>query len=152
MSNFDAVTLAPLFSSLFSFCTALIALVALFIARGQLKANRDNHRETTAKATFREFLKLCVQHPDLAYGQPSQDKRDEYEWFVASFLYAAEELFEFSDGWRDNLKLHARYHKVFLATDEDFRSHDYATYSKKVQALVDEVVAEGRANALTSNS
>jgi hypothetical protein len=64
MCNFNAATVVPVL-------TLLTALTAVGIASRQLSLNRKNQRETTAKATFREFLKMCVQNPDLANGKPN---------------------------------------------------------------------------------
>ena len=52
--------------------TASVAVAALIIARQQLRHNRESLRETTAKTTFRDFLKLCVENPELAYGDQTQ--------------------------------------------------------------------------------
>src|ERR1700691_3045070 len=125
--------------------TAVIAFVALVIAGLTLGANRKNQRETTAKANFREFLKLCVEYPDFAYGIISKPKkREKYEWFVAHFLWAAEELLEFTDGdliWEENLKLHISYHRGFLQYDGTFRSEDLPAYSEKLRRLIDRTLA-----------
>jgi hypothetical protein len=108
MSNFDPATVMPIF-------TPFIALVAVWVAYRQLSLNRKNQRETTAKATFREFLKLCVQRPNLAYGKPNPGEQDEYEWFIGYFLWAAEEILEYSGkNWESNLRLHATYHKDWI--------------------------------------
>ncbi|MGJ4957746.1 hypothetical protein ACQR1H_19035 [Bradyrhizobium sp. HKCCYLRH2015] len=116
--------------------TALVAVVAVAIAWRQFHLNRQNQRETTANATFREFLKLCVQYPDLADGKPSINK-DKYEWFVAHFLWAAEELLEFDrDEWEKNLKLHLSYHSEFLRTDLRFREEDLPTYSSDLRQFI----------------
>src|ERR1700722_15778565 len=61
--------------------TPVVAFIAVLVAWRQLALNRTNQRETTAKATFREFLKLCVQYPDFADGKPPSDKHDDYAWF-----------------------------------------------------------------------
>jgi hypothetical protein len=37
----------------------LVTIIAVFVAYRQV---RSNQRETTAKATFREFLKLACEH------------------------------------------------------------------------------------------
>jgi hypothetical protein len=42
--------------------TPLVASAAVLLAWRQLVLNRCNQRETTAKATFREYLKLAVQN------------------------------------------------------------------------------------------
>jgi hypothetical protein len=46
--------------------TPVVALAAVLLAWRQLALNRANQRETTAKATFREYLKLAVQYPELS--------------------------------------------------------------------------------------
>jgi hypothetical protein len=130
----DSALIAPVF-------TPIVALIAVLVAWRQLVLNRKNQRETTAKATFREFLKLCVQSPDLAYGKPNSGKQNEYEWFVGYFLWAAEEILEYSrKDWEANLRLHMTYHKDFLKNDQRFRNEDLPTYSAAVRALIDEVV------------
>jgi hypothetical protein len=134
---------APILTSLAASCTALIALLALLIARGQLVTNRENQRETTAKTTFREFLKLCVEYPDFAYGRiPTADDRTKYEWFVAQFLWAAEEILEYApSAWEANLRLHVSYHSGFLQYDGQFRVEDFPTYTPKLQSFVHETIA-----------
>jgi hypothetical protein len=48
--------------------TVVVALFGVLVAWSQLTLNRTNQRETTAKTTYREFLKLAVQYPDLSGG------------------------------------------------------------------------------------
>ncbi|HEU4661645.1 MAG TPA: hypothetical protein VFS63_13395 [Pseudolabrys sp.] len=76
--------------------TPLVALIAVWVAYRQLKLNRRSQRETTAKATFREYLKLAFEHPDLAEGDYQRlvqaGKADKHSWFVGYFLWAAEEI------------------------------------------------------------
>jgi hypothetical protein len=134
-------TWAPVVTATAATSAALIAYCAFTVARRNLTTIVKNQRETTAKNTFRDFLKLCVDNPELAYGQPPQGKHEKYEWFVAHFLWAAEELLEFDPvSWRRNLLLHASYHKAFLRDDQQFRREDYHAYSPAVQALIDEAV------------
>jgi hypothetical protein len=80
--------------------TPLVGLGALGFAWQQLKLNRANQRETMAKATFREFLKLACEHPELAEGDyPAlikAGKKIKYEWFVGYFLWAVEEISEYA--------------------------------------------------------
>jgi hypothetical protein len=121
--------------------TPIVALIGLGLACWQLWLIRTNQRETTAKGTFREFLKLCVQSPDLANGKPSSGKESEYEWFVAYFLWAAEDILKYSPkGWEENLQLHVRYHKDYLKNDKRFRDEDLPTYSRAVQDLIAKTV------------
>jgi hypothetical protein len=118
--------------------TPIVAIIGLGLAVWQLWLIRTNQRETTAKGTFREFLKLCVQAPDFANGKPSPGKESEYEWFVAYFLWAAEDILKYSPkDWEKNLQLHVRYHKDYLKNDKRFREEDFPTYSSDVQALIE---------------
>ena len=48
--------------------TPIVALIAVLVAWRQLALNRANQRETTAKAIFRDYLKLAFDNPDLAAG------------------------------------------------------------------------------------
>ncbi len=50
--------------------TAVITYRAFAVARKNLDAVVKNQRETPAKNTFRDFLKLCVENPKFAYGNP----------------------------------------------------------------------------------
>jgi hypothetical protein len=126
----DAATVAPAFTALFALGTFTTALVGVIVAL-------RNQRETTAKATFREFLKLCVQHPELAEGKPPAAQHDEYSWFVAYFLWTAEEILDYSPRkWRKNLAIHIRYHSQYLLTDQRFRKEDLPTYSAPLRRLL----------------
>ena len=136
-------TWAPVLTAIAATCAALIAYRAFSIARRNLDAVVKNQRETTAKNTFRDFLKLCVDNPKLAYGTPPENEPEKYEWFVAHFLWAAEEVLEFSpDAWRQNLLLHAGYHRTYFRENERFRREDYHAYTPAVRALIDEAVGQ----------
>lgn len=116
----------------------------------QLKLGRANQRETTAKTIFREYLKLTIDHPDFAAGGIHKFKgrtREQYKWFVANFLWAAEEILAFAkddDVWKRNLQLHASVHRDYLASDE-FMKSDFLVYSDDVQRFVEETIEEGKA-------
>jgi hypothetical protein len=109
----------------------------------QLVTNRKNQRETTAKTNFREFLKLCVDYPDFAYGIIlDAECRAKYEWFVSHFLWAAEEILEYArEDWEDNLRLHISYHRGYLQHDAEFRGEDFPTYTKKLRHFIDATLA-----------
>jgi hypothetical protein len=130
----DWVQIAPGF-------TPGVALVAVLVAWRQLVLNRANQRETTAKATFREYLRLAVQYPELSrieYKDLGGDDRERYEWLVGFFLWSAEELLEFKaneDVWTRNLQMLAGYYREYLKSDA-FMKSESATYSAKTQALI----------------
>ena len=133
-------TWAPVITAIAAVCAATIAYRAFAIAKQNCDAAIRNQRETTAKNTFRDFLKLCVDNPKLAYGEPPPEDQKKYEWFVAYFLWAAEEVLQYDQDWRPNLLLHAGYHKAYFRDNERFRREDYHAYHPTARALIDEAV------------
>lgn len=128
--------------------TPLVALTAVFLAWRQLALNRANQRETTAKAIFREYLKLAVEHPELSGGNYEAVIRDgyleQYEWFVGYFLWAVEDLFEFAPrevAWERNLQMLANYHSAYFKSHPDFMKCEFDTYSPRTQALINRAIA-----------
>jgi hypothetical protein len=137
--------LGPFATALSAMLAASVALSALAVAKAQLRLNRLNQRETTAKANFREFLKLCSANPKFGFGHsnPTDSNRAEYDWFVAQFLWAAEEILEFDrEDWESLLKLHIAYHQNYLRSDERFRKYDFETYTDALMKFVDDELAE----------
>lgn len=125
---------APLF-------TLAIALIAVWVAWRQLNLNRVGQRENTAKATFREYLKLAVEYPSFAEGQYPSDpaEQERYKWFVGYFLWAAEELLAYApedNTWNRNLQMIANQHGGYFRSP-DFTEEEYGTYSSSTQALID---------------
>jgi uncharacterized protein (DUF1330 family) len=132
---------APLVTALAASFAAATAIAAFFVARRQLNLNRENQKETTGKTIFRDFLKLCVEHPDFAYGRFTNEQRAAYEWFVAHFLWAAEEILEYAPTeWEPNLRLHISYHRDFLQNDPRFRTEDWPTYTKTLRDFVEKAL------------
>lgn len=125
--------------------TLVVGLAALVVAWRQLTLNRNNQRETTAKATFREFLKLAVEYPELAEGDyqslVQQGKKNKYEWFVGYFLWAAEEVLEYAkkdQTWNYNLKMVAGRHHEYFKTP-DFQA-ELPGYRTQIKLLVEHVL------------
>jgi len=126
--------------------TPVVALIAVLVAWRQLALNRANQRETTAKATFREYLRLAVQYPELSWNNYENLKGDDlerYKWLIGYFLWSAEELLEFTpkeDVWGRNLQMLAENHREYLKS-ADFMDHEFGTYSAKTQALIKRAIA-----------
>jgi len=127
--------IAPIFSMLGIF-------LGVFVARRQLKLSRLSQRETTAKSTWREYLKLAFECPKLAAGGPinsmSTDELRKYRWFVAHLLWAVEEVMFFARKdqiWRENIRLQMLNHRDYFRRDEAFQ-RALGGYSKDVRDLV----------------
>jgi hypothetical protein len=125
--------------------TPLVALIAVGVAWRQLILNRINQRETTAKVTFREYLKLAFENADLACGDMSKlsgKRLEEYAWFVGYFLWAVEEVLDFAKKdpiWLENVRLQMLAHRGFFRSDPDFR-RELPTFGRDVQELVTRVM------------
>lgn len=134
-------------TSMLSIVSFVVSLLAMAGTLANAWINRKNQRETTAKNNFREFLKLCVANPKFAYGDPD-GRQGEYEWFVAHFLWAAEEILEFAPrDWEENLKLHVGYHRSFLQTDARFQREDLPTYTPKLRRFLERTLRDLPTNA-----
>jgi hypothetical protein len=134
--------------------TPIVAAAAVLLAWRQLVLNRANQRETTAKATFREYLKLAVQYPELSEGNYltlQGTERERYEWLVGYLLWSAEELLEFVptekvDLWTTNLQILADYHREYFKNSPTFMPKEFKTYSAKTQAIIQRAIASGEKN------
>jgi len=145
--SYDGAPMVTIIQTVVPLFAFAVAFIALLVANEQLSLNRKNQRETTAKTNFREFLKLCVEYPKFAWGDPD-GQQDKYEWFVAHFLWAAEEILEFApQEWQENLKLHIGYHRNFLQTNTRFRREDLRTYTPKLQDFLSDTLARLPATA-----
>ena len=49
-------------------------------------------RQTAALGVLQEYVKLCVEHPDLASRDRSQPVDAKYNWFATHALFTAETL------------------------------------------------------------
>lgn len=131
-----------------TFATALIALSALVVAGFQLAGTNAAQREATAQDTYKEYLKLAVENPDIADGLtdlPKQGTKEavKYGWFVSYFLHSAEHayLVDPSNEWRAAISNQVCLHKAYLSADEyqkNLKSH----YDKRFRQLVDEALAK----------
>ena len=136
--------------------TPLIAVFGVLFAWWQLKLNRANQRETTAKTTYREFLKLAVEYPQLSGGNYQtvleEGNQERYEWFVAYFLWAAEEVFELGPRealWHRNLQMFANDHSAYFKST-DFMDKEFGNYSAKTRALIERAIASGAGSAASA--
>ncbi len=123
----------------------LIALGGLWLTFVQLKLNYRLQRETAAKTAYREYLQLCVTKPMLASGKVTKTSLnwDEYTWFVATLLWACDEMILNSS---DKvaiaaLKLDLANHRTYFASPE-FQVES-ALYTRDLRNLIDDVLGSG---------
>jgi hypothetical protein len=129
-----------------TFATALVAIAALVLAAFQLAGTNAAQREATAQDTYKEYLKLAVENPDIADGLaelPKQGTKEavKYGWFVSYFLHSAEHayLVDPSKEWRAAISNQVCLHKAFLKASE-YQNNLKKHYDERFQTLVDEAL------------
>lgn len=125
------------------------ALVALVIAYTQLRQNRRIHRESTAKAIYKEYLRIAVEHPHLAYPRSGHiesirntEEYVRYTWFVSYMLFACDEVLALSREtrqWRGVIKEQVKFHLNYLSSPEFYETNEHSGYSLEMQKILDEV-------------
>ena len=76
---------------------------------------------------LREYLKLSVEHPDLASRVPDQPADVRYEWFATNALFTAEALWGLvgdDPKWEKSIAAIVRQHRGYLVQG-DFPCGDY---------------------------
>ncbi len=125
--------------------TALAAVIGFMLTVVQLRRNLQFQRETVAKTTYREYLKLCVERPNLASGKVEKENNsrewEQYKWFVSLLIWACEEVVEYAphdEVWLANITLELGYHGTYLASDEF--DCERQLYTRKVRKIIQDVV------------
>jgi hypothetical protein len=123
--------------------TAIVAVIAIGVAIRQIGVSN----RATALDTYREYLNLAIEHPDLSRRDKQEVKKSvshpEYDAFVTYLLFAAEEvltLFSNDEKWRNALKLDLSHHKDYF--NSDAYKEDAGSYTKELQALIKEILSE----------
>jgi hypothetical protein len=122
----------------------LLATLAAAIAWLQVRETRNSEKEADAQESFRSYLQLCLNNPQLAYPDYQEIKKDDlerkkYEWFVASLLAASEKIIasvKNDQRWIDTIKLNVGYHKEFLSDKTALKESEFNTYDPRLQKLV----------------
>ncbi|GEM_PF-2007089 len=113
----------------------VIACFALVVAEKQISSSNASQKEATAQQAYSEYLKLAIEHPNLAAGlrdskgvnskeknKPTNKEEDEkYAWFVSYFLNSGEQIFISTKGdkaWEHTLKLQVCNHKKFFLSKD----------------------------------
>ena len=108
----------------------------------QMGRNRNYQKENTAKAVYRDYLKLAVDNPVLADGDLTKIQAsgllDKYRWYVSYFLWACEEVIAFAPTdteWHQDIVAQLGYHRAYLASDE-FSQQELPFYSKELVEFI----------------
>jgi hypothetical protein len=132
--------------------TAIIAAGALCVAWNQIQSSNDAQREATAQDTYKEYLRLAVENPDLADGLAQVPEapaaRAKYSWFVSYFLHSAEHAFlaDPSEEWRLAIGNQVCFHRAFL-TDDEYQKVLKHHYNSVFRDLVDQALGKCKKDA-----
>ena len=127
------------------FATILGALVtAGSMVFGVLTYQRSaaEHRQASSLGMLQEYLKLAVQHPDLASRLPDQPVDARYEWFATHALFTAETIWSLvgdDQRWQGAIDSILRQHRGYLVQGH-FACGDYSPdFVKYIQTRVPEL-------------
>ncbi|HEX4694425.1 hypothetical protein [Sphingomonas sp.] len=138
--------LAPFFSILAVIFTAS-ALVVSFLS---FRFTRKAQRFANAVGLYRRYLELCVQYPEFAEPEPSDEisedgdykKYRQYQWFVGVLFRACEEVLEHGDDpskWEKTVREQLDYHHVFIRDSTWLVTVGIEQYSEPLQRLLRDV-------------
>ncbi len=123
-----------------------IAIAIGFVWMWWTHRQRERRYELAARAraAYATYLRLALQHPELADpmlgGLNSPIEISRYKHFVANMLATAEEVLHLdpSPAWKATLQSQLGPHRSYLAS-EDFRASGQAEGSPALRALLDRV-------------
>ena len=133
--------------------TAIVAVLALFIAIVQILVGKHEARLGVAKSIYKDYLALAMQNPKFSSASyPIESPRlheiskdheeyERYEFYVSYLLFAAEEILHLtknSSEWRSALQAQLRYHALYLQSQDLPESH----WSKKLLSLREKAIAD----------
>ena len=134
--------------------TAVVGVAALVFAVIQLRKNQNNHKESLAKGIYKEYLKMAVEHPHLAYPKnrsieemKKSNEFDRYAWFVSYALFACDEVLGLSaerEQWRVVIMEQIRFHVEYLSSPEFYETRELEGYGVEMRHLIEKVKKEHR--------
>jgi hypothetical protein len=145
--------LAKVYGNLAQIASALVAGAALVGIFWQVQTNLAAGRESTVREAYRAYLRLAVEHPELAdpdydrlrIGERSRESL-RYGWFVSYLLYTCEQIvLNFPDDpeWRRTCITQIGYHDRYICAVllRDQLTH----YDPPMRAMITESVRSSEA-------
>lgn len=136
---------ASIFANIAVVITAIIALLAVFIAYKQLISNRKESSKNIAYNICQQYLMLCINNPDLSKGlaKPPTFSMDfeKYKWFISAMLLAFEQIIESQKNdakWRATIKSQLLIHREFLKISRTVRDKEW---DEELHKIIEEVIA-----------
>jgi hypothetical protein len=126
----------------------LSALAGVVVAIRAIGGAQKSQREATAYETYRQYLNMAFENPDLASGQVvAGDKMfAAYTWFVSNLLNGCEQILDVLGDdplWEKTLRSQLNYHRAYLCDDPNFAETEIGCYAPKLQRLVKSMCERG---------
>jgi hypothetical protein len=157
---------SPVAAVIGGFATGIAAAFAggaLWYARNQIQSNSAVAREQDAQSVYSEYLKLCIEYPELSSATlavktlPSKTfaglakqlttESERYLWFVSYMLSACEKIILTCPDdieWDSTVRAQISYHKSSLGEAwSEIRTH----YHKSLRDIVEDELSDGSENS-----
>ncbi|TMP80576.1 hypothetical protein CWB73_11125 [Pseudoalteromonas phenolica] len=146
-TGWAALLSADLWSKWAGIATALIAFIALRIARKQLKTAREESKRALAHSAYNDYLTLCFENTKFSYGNEKGECQSEYKWFVSKMLFAFEQIIEvYPDDieWKTAIKNQLKMHSPHLTNSNSVSRKDWSNeLTKIIQEVIESDSSEG---------
>jgi hypothetical protein len=125
---------------------ALAATVVGVWAIGFAKIQIEEARRIDARAAYREFMLLALDHPEFSLPnyaalQADETRFEQYEWFVAVMLSSYEQVLEtdrVDNAWKATIRSGLEPHKAYLCSasfTKEISDYD-PVLQKEIQAVI----------------
>ena len=157
----NASDIAGVVSAAMAVIAGGVAAFALLYARRQIRSGTEIARETTALTAYREYLRLCVEHPEFSCSSLALAKlkrtnwqgvlknitpdSERYMWVLSTLLNTCELVLTAEPDqrqWRSVLLAQLSYH---IGTLEEVWPAWQSHYGREMRALVEEALRIGGA-------
>ncbi|WP_342150908.1 hypothetical protein [Methylorubrum sp. SB2] len=141
--------LATIIGSMASSIAAVIAIMAAFYARSQIKQAKIIQRESGAHQAYLAYLQMAFANPKFSSGYKgkSPEEFEQYEWYISYLLDMGEQVLEMSEyieTWTNVMQLQISYHSDYFRNNKNFKESYKKHYSKTMIKLIDAEVANVR--------
>lgn len=106
----------------------VVAAVAYYDGAISNRRSADAQREVVAISVLQDYMKLAIDHRDVADRPHNLPANDEYEWFAAYAYFSAESIHNLTHGrptWDSTVASIVRYYRPFVR-DGHFPCKDYS--------------------------
>lgn len=108
--------------------TAVVAIFALWDTARMTRLSTESQTRAAAVSVLQDYMRLAIEHPDLANRADNSPVDNRYEWFAAHAYFTAETIYGLMHGhpeWDSTVASIVRDHHAFVR-DGGFPCVDYS--------------------------